>query len=204
MGFIFTGIAVNEKFEQKQIDSFAFRFGCNSLEFDKELDFEEALNVDYEDEYLDFIFFKNSTLIFIPFDFALTLKARQASYNCETLFFSLNEFSMAMMVYYYRDIERIKILTESNGEIRKNIDNGLEIPYKDADDLIFKLIENVTKVSFWDIENNTKVYRYRPTEEKPLVNRTDLKWEKRYLARRKQMSNANNNLKVAKKKWWKI
>ena len=85
---------------------------------------------------------------------------------------------MPMMVFYYKNIERIKILTESNGEVRKNTDNGLDIAYESSDDLIFKLMEKVTKVSFWDIENDTNVYRYRITEEKPLISRADAKWKK--------------------------
>ena len=192
MGFIFTGIAINQRFNRKKIDSFAFRFGCNALKFDKELDFESSINVDYDDDYLDFLFFKKSTLVFIPFDLAISLKGREASFNGETVFFSLNEFSMAMMVFYYKNLEKVKILTESNGEVRKNIDNGLNIPYKDADDLIFKLIEKVCNVSFWDIDNDFKVYRYRISNEEPKVYRSDLRWAKKYLAQRKKQKQTND------------
>lgn len=187
MSFIFTGVAINKKFNPKKIDSFAFRFGCNSLKFDKELTFEESLDMDYEDEYLDFIFFKNSTFVLIPIEYAINLKVGKASFKCETLFFTTNEVSMSMWMYYYKHLQTIKISREVNLKIEKDYDKDFDIPYEDTSDLIFKMIERICKKSFWDIDNETKVYRFRPTNKEPKLTFRDIRWIKAHTKYREKL-----------------
>jgi hypothetical protein len=221
MGFRFAAIATSDKFTKEGIDSFSIRFFCNKLKFVKEVFFEEAMNLNYDDEYVDILFLNTGTFIFGSSTDALDrLNVKKNSFKNKAADFAIDEGSMTFIVNYYENLEpKIELFQHDDKQNVKKSDD-FNISFSDGFDLATSLIQNITGQSFYSFENDLKLCRYKFTNETPTFSEDDRMWLTIYTMKTKdpaiinKIKNTNqptapqtsttNQTVTSDKKWWQF
>jgi len=177
MGFRLAAIATSDKFTKDTIDSFAIRFFCNKLKFEKKVSFEEAMNLNYDEEYLDILFLDSGTFILgSSIDTLDRLNVKKNSFRNRAADFAIDEDSMTFIVNYYENLEtKIELFQHDEKQQVKRSDD-FNISFSDGFDLSTTLIQNITGQSFYSFQLDLKLYRYKFTNDTPIFNEDDELW----------------------------
>jgi hypothetical protein len=158
MGLNISGLVINQNF-QENIQDLQNILGWDLIKVE-DIDFETVSSSNKEEDICDVYFTDNGTLIFLNADLCTESYALE---NLNSLSFIYSETSMASHYNYSESgISKFSNL-EIESEIVDQTGTPLEIetePYDNAD-IIFTQIELILGKSYWDIEPNEKLYRYR-------------------------------------------
>ena len=189
MGFNISGLVMDRNYE----DNFTeLQNGLGwKLEKESEIDFETASENWKELDICDVYFSEKGTLIFLSPDMCsepFILKRNN------TLSFTISETSMVFNFNYCeRGVLERSILEVENSRINDEGEKlDIEENILDTSEIIWSQLEVVLGESFWDIEPDEKVERYRfvKTEKHKTVEPSGIK--------------VNDEITSEDKKWWKF
>lgn len=189
MGFNISGLVMDRNYE----DNFTeLQNGLGwKLEKESEIDFETASENWKELDICDVYFSEKGTLIFLSPDMCsepFILKRNN------TLTFTISETSMVFNFNYCeRGVLERSILEVENSRINDEGEKlDIEENILDTSEIIWSQLEVVLGESFWDIEPDEKVERYRfvKTEKHKTVEPSEIK--------------VNDEITSEDKKWWKF
>lgn len=156
MGFSFSGIVIDKKFDKKNIDSFSNRFDFDKLMFDKEVQYEKSLQINFDEQYLDFYTTENATIVFCSSpDLGDRMNIEKASYNSKAGFFLVDETSMTMMATLFENVEAKCQYSEINNEIKQAYKKDFETKLKDGFQTALDVFKYVTGLDFFKIDSIT-------------------------------------------------
>jgi hypothetical protein len=189
MGLNISGLVIDRNFEDR-FTELQNELGWK-LEKDCEVDFETASRDWKEDDICDVYFSAEGTLIFLNSDMCeepFCLK------KDNTLTFTISETSMVFNFNYLEKgvIERSILEVENNRINDEGEKLDVEENIMDTSEIILKQIETSLGESFWDIEPDVKVKRYRfvKTDKQKIVE------TKQKVIKEEKQSEP--------KKWWKL
>lgn len=158
MGFNIAGIVINKNYENK-IEELSRSLKID-FSFESEISYQEASEDWKKDGICDIYFAENGTLLFLPFN-----KGAINSYsiaNQNVLTFAYSETSMAFNFCYYENGLLRRSISEINGNRFINRGKPLEEEaiHNEVSELIFDKIGTLLGQKFWDIDFESKAFRY--------------------------------------------
>ena len=158
MGLNIAGIAINSNFN-KNVDELIKKLDW-SIEFDKEIVFEEASSNWKDDKLADIYFTNSGTIIFLSEPFLVN---EENTKGLEVLGFGLSETVMAFVLNYYKDGTTVREKITHEGNLMTERGEKLEIEgiEEDISEQIHGLINHLIGVKFWDIDLGEKAFRYK-------------------------------------------
>lgn len=154
MGFSFSGIVIDKKFNKENIDSFSNRFDFDKLEYNRDVQLDESLNINFDEQYLDFYTTENSTIVFCASpDLGDRMNLEKASYKGKSGFFMVDETSMNMMATLFENMEAKCQYTEIHNEVKQAFKKDFEGSLKDGFQTALDVISYVTGLDFHKLDN---------------------------------------------------
>lgn len=130
------------------------------LEFACNINMEEVTSDWPNEQFIDVYFSEKGTIIFCDLDFCTLPYLIDGE---SALSFVHVETSMSFSINYSENAVLLRALTEHEESILESVGEKLPIEQeeKDTSEFIFKLFEQVAGVSFWDIEPDAQLKRYK-------------------------------------------
>jgi len=154
MGFSFSGIVIDKKFDKENIDSFSNRFDFDKLEYCKDVQLDESLNINFEKPYIDFYTTESSTIVFCSSpDLGDRMNLEKASYEGKAGFFMVDENSMNMMATLFENMEAKCQYTEIHNEVKQAFKKDFASSLKDGFQTALDVISYVTGLDFHKLDN---------------------------------------------------
>jgi hypothetical protein len=157
MGFNISGIAISKNYQNNPEELFK-QLGWD-LKFSQEITFDTASENWKDEAHCDIYFTNNGTILFLNPDLCSEPWCLE---NVNVLTFSISETAMIFLLNYCEGKEIRRSFMEKEGIRMKGEGNRLpaEETSKDASQVIWKQIEEVTGKSFFEIKAEEKAYRY--------------------------------------------
>lgn len=166
MGFNISGFAINKNLSDKE--ALLTDILGVALEFEAAIDFETASENAKDDGIIDVYFGKNGTLIFAPID--MCVNDSYAYPDVDILTFAISETASAYHFRYTQNGELVRARMEYEDQIINEEGRKLPLEIEEVEiiEVIWKQMAKLLGESFWDIEPDAKVYRYK------IVNQDDI------------------------------
>lgn len=166
MGLHIGGLVIDKNF-QLDISGLETVLG-NKLVLEQEITFKQASANDKETDTVDILFSELGTIIFMDVERASTMfkipKQRAVSYV-------IDESSMTFNLCYTKNGFVVRRILEVEGEIVENRGDKLDFEESEEDkiELIYHTIEELVDEYLWDIDKQSRCYRYTLESNKEQV-----------------------------------